>query len=506
MDSPSIASRPPDVAVKPERSSLYAAVLALALIVYGWVLGTHMNAVAGGSDSSGYFNQARLLSAGATYAEPRTVADFTPSEDRWVYSPLGFKPARVGDKLVATYPIGLPLWIAAAAKIGGWDNAANIVLWFHAVAGIALVYAAGRTFGLSAGGAFAAAAIVGTSPIYLFIAVQTMSDVPALVWVTAAVLCAWRGERSAGWAVAAGFAFAMAVIIRPTNALALAAIAVALGIRLRPWLAFGLGGVPGAIFFCLFNRAAYGGWFTTGYGELNLAWKWVGMTVRHYVIWLPVVFSPVVVGALLLPWSGRDRRQTAWMVGLWFVAFAAFYAAYNCTHETWWYLRFLLPAAPALVFGAILGARAVLDRYPATAVRSVAIAVTIAALGWNFAWGRHWTVLHAGQEEQKYLLASRWLQQRAPANAVVACMQQSGALRFYTEFTIVRWDFLKPADFDALVAATQNQGRPLYAVLFPFELESLQAFALHMPRGHWTKIGNVNELTMWRWSPTADAG
>jgi hypothetical protein len=371
------------------------------------------------------------------------------------------------------------------------------------VAGVALLYAAGRIFGLGRGACLAGAAILATAPVYLFFSVQTMSDVPALVWVLATVVCAWRSDRSAFWAAIAGVAFAMAVLLRPTNALALVPVAIALGRRPTAWLAFGAGGVPGAIFFATYNHVAYGGWLTTGYGQLELSRVWIVPTLRHYAVWLGVVFSPAIVGFLLLPWAGRGRARLAWMLALWFVVFAGFYSAYNCTHETWWYLRFLLPAAPALILGSVLGYEAIATRWPARRNRQIGIAAVILAIGCNVAWARHWLVLRVGEDEQKYRQTSQWLQQRIPKDAVVACMQQSGALFFDTDFTIVRWDFLNHSDFDALTAVLAKQRRPLYAALFPFEIEAERAFERHLSGGHWTKIGQVREITIWQWSQNA---
>jgi len=503
MDSSSLAPSP-TTAVSPDRPArMYGVWLALALLAYAWILGSHMSALPGGSDSSGYYNQAKLLSTGTSRVAPNPVDGFSPSNHLWTYSPLGFKPSGDNRTLVATYPTGLPLWIAGAAKVIGWTSAANVVVWLHALAGVVLMYAAGRVFGLSKPMAFAGAALLGTSPVYLFFSVQTMSDVAALVWVLAAIVAAWRGQYSTIYAAVAGAAFAMAVLVRPTNALALVPLAVIFGFRLRSWVAFGSGGIPGAIYFCFYNRAAYGALLTTGYGEIDVAWHWVGMTLRHYVIWLPVVFSPAIVGLVALPWVRSNDRRTVWLFVIWFTCFAAFYAAYRCTHETWWYLRFLLPAAPAIILGALLGIAALIERWPNRIVRAFILAGIVAALGSNIGWSRHWSVLRAGEEDAKYRLVSQWLQQRAPADSIVVCMQQSGALRFYTDFAQVRLDMLTPEDFDHLLTAADQHHRPLYAATFPFEVDSLQQLGTQSKRGRWERAGTVRDVALWHWSVNA---
>jgi hypothetical protein len=82
---------------------------------YALLLWLHVGAYAGGSDSSGYLNNARLLASGEVRAAIRRVASL-PSEmvpdDGYV--PLGFRPVNA-SAMVPTYPIGLPLAVAAVA-------------------------------------------------------------------------------------------------------------------------------------------------------------------------------------------------------------------------------------------------------------------------------------------------------------------------------------------------------------------------------------------------------
>jgi hypothetical protein len=84
-------------------------------------------------------------------------------------------------------------------------------------------------------------------------------------------------------------------------------------------------------------------------------------------------------------------------------------------------------------------------------------------------------------------------------------MEASGALFYYTDFILVRWDMISSADFQRIAAAGTAAGRPLYAVLFPFEIEETEwsAFQKHLA-GHWTQIGTVRSVSIWRYdSPPA---
>lgn len=490
------------------RRWLMPIVAAIGLTVFGVFIAINLGAYAGESDSSGYMNHARVLATGSVHLPLRRVAGYTfDGPEAWLYSALGVRPSPDERDLVPTYPVGLPLMIAAAAKFVGWRQAGNVVMWIHCMLGVLVTYAAGRTFGLSSRLALLGSVLVGLSPVYVFLGIQVMSDVPALVWTAAAVLAAWRGRSQLGWAVAAGLGFAMAVLIRPTDVLAFVPIAVILGLSTRCWVAFGFGGVPGALFFVLHSHAAYGRFFTTGYGDsAQLEGQWVGMTLFHYIHWLPLLFTPAIVAFLALPFVPRPERRNAVVLGSWFVVLAAFYAGYRYTHETWWYLRFLLPAAPALVIGALLvlrtAVRARLSPPFATVTLGIAVAV---AIGWNVHWIKKLSALSSKHSEQTYLLTTDWLKAHLPPNAVIAAMQETGALQYYTDFTFVRWDWLHPDTFDALTRAVTANRQPLYAILHPYEWQEQGAFKEHMPSGTWTQIGSVREVTIWQWTAAKPA-
>jgi hypothetical protein len=46
-------------------------------------------------------------------------------------------------------------------------------------------------------------------------------------------------------------------------------------------------------------------------------------------------------------------------------------------------------------------------------------------------------------------------------------------------------------------AALRASKRPIYAVLFPFEVNESGALDKRMP-GHWTEVGKVEGVTLWR--------
>jgi hypothetical protein len=481
----------------------HAAVI-LALALYTVLLYRDVGAVAGGSDSSGYMNHARLLASGHVHVQPRAL-DGLPqaSAPNFLYVPLGFKPAWDGDGLVPTYPTGLSLFILLLRPVAGWRHAGDLTIILHSLAGILATFALGRMLGLGRRWSALGAAVIAASPLYLFMSLQAMSDVPSLAWTTAAILAALRSRERASWAVAAGAAIAVDVLLRPTNVLAFLPAAIALGASPRRWLLFIAGGLPGAAFFCIHSLEAYGSLLTTGYGDNSFGFLagYIPGTLLHYARWLPALFTPVVVFNLGLPWAGSVPARTRWLLAAWMISFAAFYSCYECTHQTWWYLRFLLPAAPAMVVGGLLVAQAAFRRLPPVLDPEHSVSVLAAACA-LIAAESHWTnrdllALAIGKEELRYGQAAEWMIKNAPPDAVCLTMQASGALFYYTHLTIIRWDTLNADNVARVEAAIRNSNRPLYAVLFPFEVQDMAVLEKRMP-GHWTQVGKVEDVTIWR--------
>ena len=505
MDFPAAPTSSSNVALR--RAAAAAAILAFA--VYAAVLVTHVEALAGGSDSSGYMNHARLLASGSLHVQPRTIPGLPRIRDvPMLYVPLGFRPAWNGDGIVPTYPVGFSLFIVALKPLAGWRHAGDLAIILHSLGGLAATYALGRLLGLGRLWSALSVAILALSPLYIFMSLQAMSDVPSLLWTTLAVLAAIKSRETPSWAVAAGAAVAVDVLLRPTNLLVLAPLAVALGPSPRRWLLLGLGGLPGAVFFFAHSLAAYGRFGATGYGDTSLYFSsgLVPGTLLHYARWLPVLFTPAVALDLALPWVPAESPRTRWLLGTWIVAFAGFYATYACTHETWWYLRYLLPAAPALLVGALLVLRAALSRAPAWADpgRSpIAFALGLGLVAASLAGPNN--SLHpfsVGREEARYRTLTGWMQGNLPKDAVCFAMQTSGAIFHDTGFTLVRWDMMREEDVGPVDSAARAAGRPLYAVLFPFEVDRFGALWKGRP-GHWIEIGKVEDVTVLRRDPDA---
>lgn len=471
---------------------------AVALLGYGVFLGKYFTPAAGGSDSSGYLNAARLIASGHLTAPLRAVPG--PADYAGVHvQPLGFLVELERGRIVPTYPLGLPAHFAVVSRLVGWTAGPLLVGVGAALAALWLCYLVARELGLSWPLAAVGALTLGAFPVTLFIALQPLSDVLATTWCLAAMLAALRAQRTLRWAFICGAALAVAVFVRPTNVLLLPALVVFLG-HWRRIAAAALGGLPGALALAWCNRHLYGSPWRMGYGSVFEAFDsaYFQPTMLHFAHWLAVMLPAVF---LLLPFAvfargqARGRGRILIALALWFSVPVMFYAYYEVSHEVWWCLRFILPAVPALIVAALLGLDALLPRHP-RARPVAAVAVSLWAIAGFWYWTAHFHILNTQIDEHGYIEVGGWARDHLPAGSVVACMADSGAIYYYTSFPIVRWDVMSADDFSRHVTAIARARQPLYLIVFPFE--ETRALGEHPP-ARWEKTAVVAGRNIWRY-------
>ena len=483
----------------------------LGTALYCGFLAANSTIVAGGSDSSGYLNSARLLAAGRLQADLRVPVEFGPQAalDRSHFTPLGFFSYAGNPRLTPTYPSGLPLHFALGSRIFGWRIGLLVIEIGAAFGAIVLCYAVARELGLGGWFATAGAVTLGLCPVFLFSSIQPLSDTLATLWCLAAMLAALRSRRTAGWAGACGAALGIAVLVRPTNIVLLPALVVVLGFDWRRLGLAILGGLPALVWLALYNRALYGGVLRSGYGDLQDAFAlhnaWP--TTRHFAHWLVLLLPAILVGlpfaAIMRP-AGRGRHLTA--LALWFGAITGLYACYEVSHEVWWCLRFILPGIPALIIGGLLGLETISMLIPVRWADRYRIGVALMLGGWAIGGSWYWTrklgVQYIRGYEQVYADATHAAKAQLPPNALVVAFHLSGALYYYTEFPVLRWDTADTADFAHYAALAQKTGRPICAVLYDVEVSD--ALHGHFP-GAWERIGTVKNVGLWRLTPSPAA-
>lgn len=492
--------------------SAVAAVFVWYLAVMVGLMGLN----AGGADSSGYANSARLLREGRLVVEQRRLEEVPGPLRSHVFVPLGFTP-RSETEMAPSYPLGLGAIIAAASAGTSLERGMERAMVALLAASLVVVYLLARCCGLGPAWAVLCGAILAACPLLQYISLQVMSDMPALVATTAALLLAWAARRRPWLAAPAGLVFAGAVFLRPTNALLVLALAWLLGLNWRRWLWFGAGGLPLGWLWVWSNQVLFGRWLASGYGDVNglFAWAHVGPSLRNIAASLPWLL-PL---AVFVPWGfsradwPRERRALLAAMLTWVLVCTGCYLFYRCTSEVWWYLRFILPVFPLVIVLAVLGLRRVValvrgrSRPVARARWAAAAVFALTAMAAGFAvqeraaarWNETRTI---GRMEGLYPELDRWAEQQLPGDAVVFCMQVSGALHYARPNILVRWDWVNPEQSRELYAAAARQGRPVYAVLFPFERERVFGEWIS---GRWTQVGVVRAATIWRLDDPAGA-
>ena len=487
-----------------------AALGLVALAAYAAFLARHASFAVGGADSSGYLNLATGLARGELVEPIRLVAELgvDPSLTQLLV-PLGFAPGPAPGTMAPSYPPGFPAHMALLASVLGWERGPFLVSPLLAAAGLAAFYLLGRELGLSRNEAAAGTLILAFQPVYVFMAMNPMSDTAATAWATLAVLGALRARRSAPWAFAAGLAFGIGCLVRPSNAILLATLALALPLRGAALAGFALGAAPALGFFLAFNQAVLGHALRTGYPgvEREFALGYFPKRFAHYTHWLGRTFTPLVP----LAWLGvAASRETRWrdrlLLLVWFGSFFAFFCTYR-HYEIWWFLRFMMPAFPALVVGALLAARPLFravevrlhlpSRVPA-GLNVLPAAVLAFVLASEAKEAKRLDVLGLAASEAVYPRACRLAADRLPPRAIVLSFLMSGALEHYTDLLYLRYDTMddRPA-VRRLLRQTMRQGSSWYALLHPSEIEAFRSREL----GRWREIGQVDEAVLLELDP-----
>lgn len=490
----------------------FCLLLLVLLAGYGVFLARHSTVAAGGSDSSGYLNSARLLASGRLADQLRVPTEFGQIEgaDRLLFTPYGFYPAPEGTTLPPTYPPGLPLFFAAASKVAGWTVGPLLVEVLGALGAIWLLYLTARELGIRPGLAIAGAAVLAACPLFIFLAIQPLSDLPATTWVLAAVYAALRARHHAGWAAACGALFAIAVLVRATNSVVLPALVVFLGADWRRLALLVAGGVPGAVWLAAYNFILYGHPARSGYGDdiySSFAWAHIPGALVDFARWLAILLPAIILALpLAIPLArGLPSRFVA-ALALWFVAVIGFFASVAFSHESWWSLRYILPAVPALILAALLGLEGLAGRFAFLRRPGVLHGAAVCLVIWATVSAGYWTrkfgVFYTQGYENVYADASRAAARTLPAGSLVVSAAFCGALHAYTDFPILRFDQIDPGRFERFAALAAGSGRTVAAVLF--EVEEAEALRARCP-GTWTRVGGMKNVSFWRLSGPAPA-
>lgn len=488
---------------KPPRWALW--LFAAVLLAYAIFLSTSFAPVAAGSDFSGYMHSARLFTEGRLTTPVRPVPEITPGHPLHV-TPLGFAVDHVPGRFDPTYPCGFPLHLAAAFLVFGEKIGTGFVVVGAALAAMLLCYLLARELGVSWPFAAAGALALCLSPAFVFTSVVPFSDTVATAWTLTAYYGALRSRRGLCWAVLCGIACSIAVLVRPSSIVALIAVPLLLR-EWRAWALVALGGIPGAAWLLFYQHTLYGSAFSSGYDQLITAFGRESFwpTQKNYGVWFPRLFPAALLALLLarwLPWRERAREVLALLV--WFFALYLFYSFYDISQQAWWYLRFILPGIPALIVLGVWAAQRTAEHFAGTQVRRVmfATALVIAAsplIVFSY-WEKHLHVRLLKSYQQLYVDVPVWLKQHCPPGSMIAGLTVTGAVYYYTDYPILRWDLIEKEDFFVYAEALRQSGRPLYATLLRDEVAP--ALRERMPGpGRWEKLAQIDICEIYRYVP-----
>jgi hypothetical protein len=476
-------------------SKAIALLLSIAALAAGLRYGAM---VAGGADSYGYISQAGYWQRGSVVVQQDVMRPSPWPGAPLTWAPLGYRPSpNRPDAIVPLYAPGLPLLMAMFQSVGGFCAAFLVVPLCGALT-VFFTYELGyRVFGRP-GIALWGAALVATSPVFLYQLMNAMSDVPVTAaWTLALVLAIARRPLTAGLAMSA------AIAIRP-NLAPLAALLCLWTASSDGWRAarhFAIGTAVSVVGIGLFNARIYESALTSGYGTTAdlYAWQHFSTNVRQFGGWLVAVETPVValaglffVAPALLPPPAipRARLLLGGSIAIVWLSYV-FYQPF----DAWWYLRFLLPMWPVMMLLTAAALESIAHRWLRrfSAVALIAMVAVLAGHGLSVAADRH--AFDLGRSERRYLDVARFVGSHTDPGAVILSVQHSGSLRLYADRLTLRYDALDPLWLDRVVAYLQSTGRRPYYVLDGAEVDAFK-----------TRFGGTNAMGRLDWPPMATLG
>jgi hypothetical protein len=435
------------------RPARIAAAAAGCVLVVGIAWNTR---AVGGSDSSCYVLQAEAFAHGHVVLHAPTGTSL-PGAVPAMFAPVGWIPkSNDGFDAVPICGPGLALMMAPLLAFG--RGAVFLVVPVSAAATVWMTFLFGRRASDELTGALAAC-LMACSPVFLYQAVQPMSDVPAtLFWLTALTATA-RGDR---WGqVAGGLCASFAVLTRPNLALAIVPLLWLLRDR-GAWVRWILAAVPGACALAALNAVRYGSPLATGYGPTSdlFSMSHVTANLARYSRWFAETQSPFAALAVVAPFVlRRDPVRARLAIAALASAALVFvtYLAYT-VFDAWWYLRFLLPILPVV----LVYAAAVLVSFVPVRARVVVAAVVACVFA---AWSVR--VATAGHAFDLQAMESRFprvgsFARAMPGQTVFIAGQQTGGIRYHGDHLTLTWDAIPSGSLDAVIADLSRRGsRPL---------------------------------------------
>jgi len=483
---------PPPAAHWSERAGLWGYLLFLA--VFGSIMAPRVSNIAGGADPSCYLELSRCFMDGSLHPPMRPVAGLPlDAFGTGLYAPISFEPLPDYSGLVPTGFTGLPLLYSFFDLFLPTPVAIGLTGWLTMMGCGVVPFLLLRAIGFGNAWAAFGGITAGLSPLVVLIGSVPMTDPLTCCLAAACWLLALNAERGRGWAAALGFVLGFAVLTRLSNVLLFPAMAAYLllhGWRRVSWAAIVAGGAPAAVFLLLYNQHVS---VVSGYGNVLdlLNPGFLPGSLGHYLQWLNMLFFPaaIVFAPFSLLFIGRDRAivASAWLL---IAAYTVFYGSYFASTETWFILRYIMPAIVAIIAASVL----VLQRSEGWIVRRwnlgrfrgiLPVILALAALAHGIHHGSRMRAYDFKKNESVILDVVDWLEQSTRADDVFLCFNFSGSLHYYTDRAFLRHERLDPASWEKLVAAVDEE--TIYGIFYAFEMGDPGTVAGKFP-GAWEQV------------------
>ena len=479
-------------------ASRLAAVLACAI---GIIAIAQSSYTASGADAYAYVTQADLLLAGRLTV-PVPIANEVP----WptplsTFVPFGYAAVAGTSAIASAVGPGLPLFMALFKAVGG-HAALFLVVPIAAALLVWSTFAVGRALGSSSLG-LGAAWLTATSPAFLTMVKEPMSDVPAAAFWA---LATWNARDASRWSpVVSGVAAAIAILIRP-NLVPLAAVIGAwmlwpradqsVRARLRSLVVFSVPVALACVVIASINQTLFGSPLASGYGATDALFSFANVltNVRRYGAWLVETQTPLAVAglvALIVPasrlWPALDARRgvgaaasadtasgavtsakaaARLLAAMALVVFGMY--AFYMPFDAWWFLRLLLPAWPALCIGtaAVIAAASRLAGVRARQVHVIALIV----LGFYTAFlAKRLQVFPDNEGERRYATVAELVRKATDSSSIILASIHTGPIRYYAGRDTMRFDLLNEEWLDRAVAWLTEHGRHPYILIEDWE-------------------------------------
>ena len=488
--------------------SNYTGYILLTLLVsmVGYTVYQFAQPFAGGADYSGYVHNSELILKRQMTEEVRLIADIPFEElNQHVYQPLSFVINADDKTLSPRYPFGYPIVIAAFRLIAG--NELGILISLIAIACLTLValFLLSRKLGLAPIWATLACITFAASPLFMVMSLNPMSDMLSTALSICCVLFAINSKTNKWHALLLGLCFSLNVLTRTPNILIALPIGIVLFSKLKLpkwWLLTVLSALPGLALFFWINNRLFGSPFSSGYSEIGELFKleFFLENMPYIAKWLTKLYSPIIpiafLSSLFILRLPNNRELTLWA---WALPFLLFYGLYFHTNGAWWFLRFILPAIPAIIVGALIATQKATSYIASKTdlpwipfATCIAIGLYIGISGVNAGSA---LIAYERREQNWNKMLAYWVEANTTENDIFVCSETSGCLFYYSRSPIIRYEYLQAGQWELILEATAKGSGNLYSVLMDFPFDHKDVLTNKTP-GDWEAVTTLSFVTI----------